>query len=558
MDAAPGTSRDTPGARKPARPRDRGKDSRSPDHSHKKEDARDSSQGSPQTSQAALLQQGAANSLQAAHTAPVIPPDTPNLPPTATAAGQQPGNGSIAITASLPTVRTQPGDGDRVASVATPNSRPVLADPMAGDDLAALSTTPASASPAQLQQPTGSKTSTGSMFALQTATEIAPNSAATGHPASATGAANPHSSAVAAGEAQAPNQSGSDTPPVAAFRASFEEIPARTAADADAGPASSGDAEDNAITPAGAQAATHLAASGTRSTHAAAAFDRIVADLAASRPTMAPVSGQGGLPGSTSGQAGDETSSATAAQDTKHHATAPGHDGKSADQSPTPSPIQDPTQNQASPPAGSQNPSAAQAGATAHVSANATAHAGNAAAPIVTTHHPASGSSAFAGTQIGEAGSAAMQAPAPAVNSARLIRRIGEAEIRVGMRSSDFGDVSISTLATHNSISAQISLDHADLAKAIAAHLPEVQARLGASQPVDVRISPTPIANGQLGTLSGGAQQNAGQGQAYSRGQQNYARAPDVTARGPDTFRPLAAVTVEEIGFGRGRLDVRA
>jgi len=428
---------------------------------------------------------------------------------------------------------------------------------MAGDNLAALSTTPASASPSQPQQPARSQTSTGGMVAPQAATEIAPNAAATGRPASATGAANPQSSTVAAGETQALNQTGSDAPPAAGFRASFEEDPALTAADGDAGFPPSGDAEDNAITPAGAQTAIRLAASGTRSTPAAAVFDRIIADLTASRPTMAPVSGQGGLPGSTSGQAGDETSSATAVQDGKHHATAPGHDGKSADQSPTSSPIQDPTQNQASPPAGSQNPSAAQTGATAHVAANATAHAGNAAAPTVTTHHPASGSGAFAGTQIGEAGSAAMQAPAPAVNSARLIQRIGEAEIRVGMRS-DFGDVSISTLATHNSISAQISLNHADLAKAIAAHLPEVQARLGASQPVDVRISPTPIANGHLGTLSGGTQQNAGQGQAYSRGQQNYARAPDVTERGSETFGPLAAVTIEEIGFGRGRLDIRA
>ncbi len=557
MDAAPGTSGDVAGARKHAGPRDRGKESKSPDRSDGKEDAQHSSPGPLQVSQAAPLQQGAACSGQAVQTAPVILLSTPNLPATTAAAGvgEQPGNGSIAIAASFPTVRTQPGNGDRIASVAMPENRPAVVDPMAGDELAALSSTPASASPAQPQQPARSETIAGSPVAPQAATEIAPNSTAMESPANATGAANPQSSAVAAGEAQAPNQNGSDTPPVVAFRASLEEVPARTAVRTEAEPALSGSSGDNAITPAVAQTTGRLAAGGIRSTHAATVFDRIAAGLAASsRPTMAPVSGQGGLP---SGQAGDETSSATATQDAKHHATAPGHDGKSADQSPTSSPIQDSTQNQASPPAGSQ-PLAAPADATTHVAATATAHAGNAATPIMTTHHPANGSGAFAGTQIGEAGSAAMQAPAPAVNSARLIQRIGEAEIRVGMRSSDFGDVSISTLATHNSISAQISLDHADLAKAIAAHLPEVQARLGASQTVDVRISPTPIANGHLGTLSGGTQQNAGQGQAYSRGHQNYARAPDVAARGPDTFRPLAAVTVEEIAFGRGRLDVRA
>lgn len=271
-----------------------------------------------------------------------------------------------------------------------------------------------------------------------------------------------------------------------------------------------------------------------------------------------PASGRGGLPGSARGQANGETSSATAAQDAKHHSTAPGHDGKAADQSPTSSSTQNPTQNQVPPPAGNQNPSAAQAGAMAHVSPAATAHAGNSAAPAVTTHHPASGSGAFAGTQIGEPGAAAMHAQAPAVNSARLIQRMGQAEIRVGMRSNDFGNVSISTMATRNSISAQISLDHADLAKAIAAHLPEVQARLGISQPVDVRISPMQVANGQLGTLSGGMQQNAGQGQAYSRGQQHYARPPDIAVRGPGTFGLPTTVAIEEIAFGRGRLDIRA
>ena len=76
----------------------------------------------------------------------------------------------------------------------------------------------------------------------------------------------------------------------------------------------------------------------------------------------------------------------------------------------------------------------------------------------------------------------------PVINSAKLIQSMGQSEMRVGMRSNEFGNISISTSANRDSISAQISLDHSELAKALAAHLPEMQARLGNVEPHSVRI----------------------------------------------------------------------
>jgi hypothetical protein len=101
----------------------------------------------------------------------------------------------------------------------------------------------------------------------------------------------------------------------------------------------------------------------------------------------------------------------------------------------------------------------------------------------------------------GTASAAAAAAPMPpAVNTAKLIQSVGQSEMRVGMRSNEFGNISINTSATKELLSAQISLDHGELAKTLATHLPEMQTRLGNNQAVDVRID----MNGQgTGTSSG-------------------------------------------------------
>ena len=76
----------------------------------------------------------------------------------------------------------------------------------------------------------------------------------------------------------------------------------------------------------------------------------------------------------------------------------------------------------------------------------------------------------------------------PVINTARLIQSMGQSEMRVGMHSNDFGNISISTSATRDLISARISLEHGELARTLATHLPEMQAKFGANQAMNVRI----------------------------------------------------------------------
>ncbi|HVT97772.1 MAG TPA: hypothetical protein VHE33_09705, partial [Acidobacteriaceae bacterium] len=65
------------------------------------------------------------------------------------------------------------------------------------------------------------------------------------------------------------------------------------------------------------------------------------------------------------------------------------------------------------------------------------------------------------------------------INSAKLIQTLSETQMHVGMRSAEFGDISIRTAVSQQQMVAQITVDHSDLGKAIAQHLPAAQTKLG-------------------------------------------------------------------------------
>lgn len=320
------------------------------------------------------------------------------------------------------------------------------------------------------------------------------------------------------------------------------------------------DAQSSLSARSNGRAASDAAAGNMRSVSqtAVAAFSRIAASAGAIDQVALPIAKGGEVNtnapvGKADGSklAKGEKDSAGAAPDAKQHtAVMPAHDARSDG-------------------AGAVQPVNATQGPTMDGAQNAPATAASTAGQVVVAHpqsaahapasgHPVSGFEVLARAQESEAGSAAIQAHVPvAVKSARLIQRMGEAEIRVGMRSSDFGDVSISTAVGRNSISAQISLDHADLAKAIAAHLPEVQARLGSSQSVDVRISTTQQTAGQIGYAPGEmARQSEGQGHEYSGRQQSSGQRAGAVERSLETVSLPAAMM--ENSFHQGRLDIRA
>ena len=142
----------------------------------------------------------------------------------------------------------------------------------------------------------------------------------------------------------------------------------------------------------------------------------------------------------------------------------------------------------------------------------------------------------------------------PVINTAKLIQSMGQSEMRVGMRSNEFGNISISTSTTRDVVSAQISLEHGELAKTLAAHLPEMQARLGGNQPADVRIDMNGSATGQ-GTGSFGGTQNDSASQSRSGRQQagNMTQGQPGNVVAERQFSSVAAA----VPTGYARLDIR-
>ena len=142
----------------------------------------------------------------------------------------------------------------------------------------------------------------------------------------------------------------------------------------------------------------------------------------------------------------------------------------------------------------------------------------------------------------------------PVINTAKLIQSMGQSEMRVGMRSTEFGNISISTSATRDVISAQISLDHGELARTLAAHLPEMQARLGSNQVVDVRIDLNGTCAGPGAGTSGGMSNGPSD---QSRGGRQQAGNAASSYSGNSVSGWQASHTPAAMTAGDGRLSAR-
>jgi len=68
--------------------------------------------------------------------------------------------------------------------------------------------------------------------------------------------------------------------------------------------------------------------------------------------------------------------------------------------------------------------------------------------------------------------------PTSLINSAKLVERIGESELRLGIRAGEFGSVDIRTSMVRNQFTAQISVERGELGRVMAAELPSLQNRL--------------------------------------------------------------------------------
>jgi hypothetical protein len=77
---------------------------------------------------------------------------------------------------------------------------------------------------------------------------------------------------------------------------------------------------------------------------------------------------------------------------------------------------------------------------------------------------------------------------AHALNSAQLIQSVHGSEMRLGMSSAEFGNISINTSLNHQTLSAQISMDHSALGHALAMHLPAIEEKLGSAYGLQAKV----------------------------------------------------------------------
>lgn len=77
---------------------------------------------------------------------------------------------------------------------------------------------------------------------------------------------------------------------------------------------------------------------------------------------------------------------------------------------------------------------------------------------------------------------------AHAMSNAQYIQSAHGSEMRLGMQSAEFGNISINTSLNRQALSAQISIDHSALGHALAAHLPAIEEKLGSAYGVQAKV----------------------------------------------------------------------
>ena len=143
--------------------------------------------------------------------------------------------------------------------------------------------------------------------------------------------------------------------------------------------------------------------------------------------------------------------------------------------------------------------------------------------------------------------------PTLTFGNVRLAQRAGQAEMTIGMNSTEFGSITIHTASTRDHVATELTVDHGELGRVLLDHLPEMQARLGNDRSVEVRMQPTSVSSGGVmqNAASGGGPRDGGAG--YERQQAPTTRS---TARAP-TFDAVPLSVASAAARSETRLDVR-
>lgn len=256
------------------------------------------------------------------------------------------------------------------------------------------------------------------------------------------------------------------------------------------------------------------------------------ADRNLSHPAHADAKGGG----SAQGQAGADQTNAVA-----HHSDSGGaSQDASAQQQPA-----------AAAPVAAAAKATSDASAAAHFNVQAAGSSAPSAPSSATSANPGSATDRQAAAQTLPA--AAQPAP-PAINTAQLIHTMQDSQMRVGIHSAEFGNISISTSATRDAVSAQISLEHPELAKAIADSIPQIRETLGPNQNLEIRIAMNAQSGSTLNHNPGGS----GSGSHDAWGSSRATRAGPASASAIQG-QPLSAEpgVLLHTNTDTSRLDVR-
>jgi len=154
-------------------------------------------------------------------------------------------------------------------------------------------------------------------------------------------------------------------------------------------------------------------------------------------------------------------------------------------------------------------------------------------------------SRANSAAQVEKHAEAAAAYPDTLFQSAKLVERLGQSELRVGIQAGEFGNVDIRTSMAHNQFTAQISVERTELSKALVAELPSLQNRLS-----DQHL---PNSNIILQNPSNSGSPSFGQGSRESQTTQQSA----VPHSSKDELAP-AFMGPAEANLSTERLDVHA
>jgi flagellar hook-length control protein FliK len=130
--------------------------------------------------------------------------------------------------------------------------------------------------------------------------------------------------------------------------------------------------------------------------------------------------------------------------------------------------------------------------------------------------------------------------------TAKFVQGMSQSEFRVGMQSQEFGNIDIRTSVARHMFSAQISVEHSDMAKSLTAQLPGLYHRLADQQ---VAVGNIVIHGQSLGTSSGLAQD------AQRQSWEPQSHGADASTAKLNA-EPLLPVMTDGINSS-GRLDIR-